>query len=425
MLAKPSMKIKAYFDKGTRRAKKILGRIVPFNSQYKPAAVCRINLTDPSANNPRELTLHMIYREHVTRLDISNDLYQACSEYWKPKKQVQTDYIVVEVPNGRMYTDNESSVAVVSQYNRLIENISLSLNNGKVTEPDLNNIFEQRYFTVPSRFEGTVFSMLSGGAGVNNIGHWFIDVLPRLHLLKESGLYGQIDWFYVPSLRYSYQTETLELLGIPREKIISGDEHPHIAADCVIASTAPRGNHTLVPKWLCDFNRENFLPSAEAEVDLPMTTNGRRLYISRSDSGIRNVLNEEELLKELESYGFENVVSSKLNIKQKIELFSQAEIVIGATGAGLISMFFCKPGTKVIEIFNEGFVVEPFYDIATKIGLDYNYIICKGNRTVRNSGQGQREHLLVETGKVLELLDKLQEKDSTNSREVARKAKAV
>lgn len=419
------MKIKAFLEKGTRKTKKILGRIVPFNSQYRPAAVCRINLADVSANNPRELTLHMIYRDHITRLDIQDELYQACSDYWKPKKQVQTDYIVVEVPNGRVYTDNESSVAVVSQYNRLIENISLSLKNGKVTEPDLNNIFEQRYFTAPSRFKGTVFSMLSGGAGVNNIGHWFIDVLPRLHLLRESGLYDQVDWFYIPSLRYSYQRETLELLGIPEDKIISGDEHAHIAADCIIASTAPRGNHTLVPKWLCDFNQESFLPSFKAEAALPIKTGGRRLYISRSDSGIRNVLNEKELLQELKPYGFENVVASKLDIKEKIALFSQAEIVLGATGAGLVSMFFCKPGTRVIEVFNEGFVVEPFYDIATKIGLDYHYIICKGNRPVRNAGQGQREHLFVETSKVKELLDDMQEENKINAREAARKAKAV
>jgi len=421
------MKIATYYNKGTRRLKKILGRVVPHNTQYKPAAVCRINVTDAAANNPREVTLHMIYPEYVTTLDISEELYQACSEYWKPKKQVQTNYMVVEVPNGRIYTDNESSVAVVSQYNRVIENVSLSLKDGKVTEPDLNNIFEQRYFTAPTRLKGTLFSMLTGGAGVNNIGHWFIDVLPRLHLLRKSGLYDQVDWFYVPSLRYSYQTETLELLGIPKEKIISGDAHTHIAADRIIASTAPRGNHTLVPKWLCEFIQEAFMPYAEAEkeISLKPASDSRRLYISRSDSSIRNVLNEEELLKELEPYGFENIISSKFSIQERIRLFSRAEVVMGATGAGLVSMFFCKPGTKMIEIFNEGFVVEPFYDIATKLGLDYSYIICKNNRRVRNSGQGQREHLLVDTSKVLELLDGIEEEKNLIAREASRKVKAV
>ncbi|WP_299820562.1 glycosyltransferase 61 family protein [uncultured Pontibacter sp.] len=402
------MNIKTFYQKGIKRSKKILGRIIPYNSKYKPGGVCSINLDEPERNNPREITVHSVYPKHETKLMISEDLYHACSEYWKPKRQVCTNYMVVEVPNGRLYTDNESSVAIISRYNRVIENVSLSLVSGKVTEPNLNNIFEQRYFTVPKKFDGTVFSLLTGGAGINNIGHWFIDVLPRLHLLRKSGLYDSVDWFMVPSLRYDFQVETLELLGIPASKIIEGDKHPHIAADCIIASTAPRGNHTLVPEWLCTYIRESFLPFAEEESEM-ITPAAPCLYISRSDSSIRNVQNEKELLQELAPYGFSTVVSSKLSIREKIKLFSRAKVVLGATGAGLISMFFCRPGTKMIEIFNEGFVIEPFYDIATKLDLDYEYIICKNNRKVKNATQGQREHLVVETDKVLAILDKMEE----------------
>ncbi|RDV13697.1 glycosyltransferase family 61 protein [Pontibacter diazotrophicus] len=401
--------MKAYYDKGTRRLKRILGKIVPYNTHYRPSNICRINLEDFSASNPRELCIHPIYPALTTSLDISEDLYEACSEYWKPKKEVQTDYMVVEVPNGRIYTDNISSVAVVSQYNHLVENVSLSLMSGKVSVPNLNNIFEQRYFNPPVKLQGTVFSLLTGGAGINNISHWFVDVLPRLHLLRESGLYDKVDWFYVPSTRYSYQTETLELLGIPADKIISGETHPHIAADCVIASTAPRGNHTLVPQWLCDFIQSSFMPYAEKESDM-LVPESPYLYISRSDSKMRNVLNEKELLQVLEPYGFRCVVASQLSIKEKIKLFSKAKVIMGATGAGLISMFFCKPGTKMVELFNEGFVIEPFYDIASKIGLDYEYIICKGSKRVRNASQGQRENLQVEIEKVVEILEMMRAK---------------
>ena len=414
------MNIKTFYQKGIKRTKKILGRFVPYNTHYKPGGVCNINLEHPNRNNPREITVHNVYPKYETKLKISEDLYHACSEYWKPKRQVCTDYMVVEVPNGRVYTDNESSVAIISRYNRVIENVSLSLVSGKVTEPNLNNIFEQRYFTVPEKYNGTVFSLLTGGAGINNIGHWFIDVLPRLHLLRKSGLYDKVDWFLVPSLRYDYQLETLELLGIHTSKVIEGDKHPHISADCIIASTAPRGNHTLVPEWLCTYIQEAFMPYAEAESEL-ITPETPYLYVSRSDSSIRNVLNEKELLEALTPYGFNSIVSSKLSIREKIKLFSKAKVVLGATGAGLISMFFCKPGTKMIEIFNEGFVIEPFYDIATKLGLDYEYIICKNKRKVKNATQGQREHLFVETDKVLEILEKMEQENekSTKQAEVA------
>ncbi|WP_439883364.1 glycosyltransferase family 61 protein [Pontibacter sp. MBLB2868] len=410
------MHIKSFYQKGINRTKKILGRLIPFNSRLKPGGVCNINIEEPLKNNPREITVHHVYPHYETKLNISEGLYHACSDYWKPKRQVCTNYMVVEAPNGRVYTDNESSVAVVSCYNRVIENVSLSLVSGKVTEPNFNNIFEQRFFTVPEKYEGTVFSLLTGGAGVNNIGHWFLDVLPRLHLLKKSGLYEQVDWFLVPSLRYDFQVETLELLGIPADKLIAGDKHPHIVADRIIASTAPRGSHTLVPNWLCDYIQDSFLAANEDTSEV-ITPESPYIYVSRCDSNIRNVLNEKELLKALEPYGFRTVVSSQLSIKEKIRLFSQAKVVLGATGAGLISMFFCKPGTKMIEIFNEGFVIEPFYDIATKIGLDYEYIICKSNRKVKNASQGQREHLNVEIDKVLTILEKTSNRKTSTSKQ--------
>ncbi|SIT85008.1 Capsular polysaccharide biosynthesis protein [Pontibacter indicus] len=383
-----------------------MGRIIPHNKRFRPIGVCRISKGGETSCPPSEVKVYPIYPNLTTPLEISEDLYKACSDYWKPMRSVTTDYVVAEVPNGRIYTDNESSVAIVSQQNRIVENVSLSMINGKVVDAEKNNIFDQSYFQAPTRFKGTVFSMLTGGAGLNNIGHWFMDVLPRLHLLRESGLYDEVDWFLVPSTRYSYQTETLELLGIPAEKIITSIEYHHLTADRVIASTAPRGSHTLVPRWLGQYIRDSFLPLVQHEV-LPESERVPYLYISRSDSAIRNVLNEQELLEALEPYKFKSIVSSKYSILEKIRMFSQAKVVISATGAGLISMFFCKPGTKIIEIFHEGFVIEPFYDIATKIDLDYDYIICKGDKPVHNADEGQRQHLLVDTKQVVSILEKM------------------
>ena len=351
--------------------------------------------------------MHSIYPNLTTTLDISEELYQACSEYWKPQKSVVTDYVVVEVPEGRIHTDNESSVAVISRNNRVVTNVSLSLQDGKVCEDAQNNIFKQKYFSEPTRFKGTVFTMLSGGAGINNIGHWFLDVLPRLHLLQKSGLFDKVDWFLVPSTRYSYQTETLHLLGIPAEKIISSDDYTHLSADCIIASTAPRGRHTLVPKWLLDYMRGAFLTQeAPTQVANEVEAVGPFIYISRRDSTIRNVLNEAELQKVLGTYGFHTIVSSGYTIMDKIRMFSKAKFVMSPTGAGLISILFCQPGTKLVEIFNEGFVIEPFFDIATKLELDYQYIICKSRhgKKAKNAAQGQHDHLVVETQKVEQLL---------------------
>lgn len=389
------------YSKIKKRLKKLAALVIPYNTYLRPNRVYRLDPDTETIDSSQDVIPHFIYLKHVTNLEITDDLFEACSSYWKPRRQVVTDYVVAEIPNGRIHTDNESSIAFINRRNNLVDNVSLSLKHGKVTNAAFNPIFEQQYFTKPVKFKGTVFSMLTGGAGLNNISHWYIDVLPRLHLLQKSGLYDEVDWFLVPSLQYGYQSESLHLLGIPEEKIIAGDVYPHIQADKIIASTAPRGNHTLIPLWLCEYIRDTMLPLAQdnvASIELIP-----RIYISRSDSKIRNITNESELEAELQQYGFKTVVLSKLSTIEKIILFSNAESVISATGAGLANLLFCKPGTKVIEIFNEGFVIEPFYDIAAKNGLNYKYIICKGNK-IYNATQGQREDLTVDVAGVAEML---------------------
>lgn len=403
------MRYQILIRKATKRLGKITRLLLPHQKYFRPMGILRLPSPDTFTQKLDDsVTIHNIYPGLKTTLDISDELYQACSEYWKPQRSVVTDYVVVEVPNGRLHTDNESSIAIISQDNKLIDNVSLSLKDGKVTAPEKNNVFRQRMFTKPVKINGTLFTMLSGGAGMNNIGHWFLDVLPRLHLLQKSGLMEQVDWFLVPSLRYSYQTETLDMLGIPKYKILSGEHYTHITADRLLASTAPRGNHTLVPKWLIHYMRAAFLPAIVPHEERTVESEGPLLFISRKDSSVRNVLNEDELQHMLGQYGFNTIVSSNHSIAEKVRLFSKAKFILSPTGAGLISMLFCQPGTKLVEIFNEGFVIEPFYDIATKLDLDYNYIICKAQgEKAKNAAQGQKGHLVVETEKVEEMLEKM------------------
>ena len=50
---------------------------------------------------------------------------------------------------------------------------------------------------------------------------------------------------------------------------------------------------------------------------------------------------------------------------------NNAQIVIGAHGAGLCNLIFCKPKTKVIEFTNKEFKCEVFKNISKYNDLDY------------------------------------------------------
>ena len=102
--------------------------------------------------------------------------------------------------------------------------------------------------------------------------------------------------------------------------------------------------------------------------------NRLRVYVARRRRCWRHVVNEQSLLSELNKFGFQRYFLEELPLRKQIELFQQAEFVIGPHGAGLTNLVYCNAGTKVIEI---GSPIRPlgfFYFIAYHRGLNYlNY----------------------------------------------------
>jgi hypothetical protein len=394
------MKISLFLKKARRKSFRFLKNIIYYNFKYRPSGIYLTSKEYAASVKNKEVVYKEIYPNLVSDLAIPEGLYDASSDYFKPHLTVKTTYLVVEIQNGRVHTDNATSIAIISEDNHLIADVSFSYKYGRTVPPQENNIFHQRFFTEPEYYEGTVFPMLTGGSGMNNYCHWLVDVLPRVHLLKESGLFEKIDWFLVPAYKHDFQKQTLEQLGISREKIIEGDKHVHVRSDKVIAASAPRGNDTIVPYWLCDFLRNTFLQKSTTHTKYPPL-----IYLSRKDSRIRTVKNEDALTEVLKGYGFQTFVLSELNFYEKVSLFASAEVILSATGAGMTNIVFCKKGAKVIEVFNEGFVVGPYYDLALKVDLIYHYLICRTGSKAKNLKQGQEEDIIIDIAATQKILD--------------------
>ena len=75
-----------------------------------------------------------------------------------------------------------------------------------------------------------------------------------------------------------------------------------------------------------------------------------KIYISRSDSEHRKILNEIELIALLKKLNFQIITLSEMNIFDQINLFKKAKVIIGYHGAGFANLVFCSPKTKVVEI---------------------------------------------------------------------------
>lgn len=389
-----------FYYKAKRKLFENFERAFKFNIVYKPNGVYRTSEDYYKFGAKIGAEYLEIYPNLVSTLPVSKEFYKAISGYAKPKLTVETNYVVVKIPNGRVYTNNMGSVAIISHDNKLIGDVSFQYRDGKNVDPKENIIFSQNYFLPPLRLPGVVFSMLSGGGAINNYGHWMMDALPRLHLLKESGLFDQVNWFLVPSLQYDYQRDTLKFLGIPFNKIIEGDKLRHVQGDFLIATTAPRGNHVVIPNWVFEFLRESFLGLVDNTKHYPSL-----IHISRKDSKFRNILNEAELEEVIAPYGFKSVTLSSCSFVEKVNLFAHADLILGASGAGLTNIFFSKKGAKLIELFSQGFVLTDYIDIAHKAEMKHYFLINEALSEVKSKKQGQRDHLFIDLKKLKALLE--------------------
>lgn len=235
---------------------------------------------------------------------------------------------------------------------------------------------------------GTTLHMCAPIATVRgNYGHWLLDGLARWVLLQDrSSESVAIDNFLIPAGQPAFR-ESLQVLGITDEQIVELPLHKALEFERLVCIARPRGySSNVTPGWLIDGYRERFAPYM-----IPAERASRRLYISRRDAAARKFRHEEALSAHLVERGFEIVELSKLGLREKAELFSQASDVVGLTGAGMTSLMFCSPGTRVVEIYPSNFVCYLFATISFALGHEHHPYIFKNTSKIslisRHSGE--------------------------------------
>lgn len=207
-----------------------------------------------------------------------------------------------------------------------------------------------------------------------NYFHWLLDVLPRMGILQKTGTdLASIDWFILNSGNAPFQKESLDWLGIPKEKQVVTAKGKHFKADTLLAPSLP-GIPSQTPPWVVEFLQQTFPASAVAR------QKNEKLYISRDRSRYRTFINDQEVREFLLQRGFREVFAEELSFREQVDLFASAETIVAPHGAGLSNLVFCRPGTKVIEIFSPDYVNGCFWVLANWARLNYFYLLGDGPR---------------------------------------------
>lgn len=208
-----------------------------------------------------------------------------------------------------------------------------------------------------------------------NYFHWLTEILSRLALLEIHGV--SYDWLYVPQ-DSKYMKTSLELWGIDPSKIISPNNDSIMTADEIILPSLTANpsfgnalNAAYVHPELLKYVRHKLLSATlKSYGHLEFS---KKVFVSRKDAPIRNIINEDELFKEFEKYGFVRYELTNLSVPEQIMLFHNAEIIVSPQGTSTANIIFCSSKTKIIELF-QGLNDCTFWYVSQILNLNYTPI---------------------------------------------------
>ena len=119
----------------------------------------------------------------------------------------------------------------------------------------------------------------------------------------------------------------------------------------------------------------------------------------------RLIANEDEVKKYLLENNFVSVKLHEIKFKEQVNLFYNAEYIVGLHGAGFANIAFCKPGTKIIELRSSD--TGPMYEnYAKKNDLNYNSIITEAKQIYKYNFPNQQGSIQVPIASLSKILER-------------------
>lgn len=272
----------------------------------------------------------------------------------------KNNYTLFRLYKGRVFTNTNDTTAYISKNNNLCEGSmqyykfdGINSYNGELLK---NATLKTGTPKFKKKIKGNILSLLSGGASRDNFTHWFTDVLPRVMIYEKKFNLKNINKFYVPSVKYHFQKETLKILGINDKKIISSEKVKHLSGDNIYATTHPCFHLPAeVKKWSLEYLNKKFKSPSN-------TKHIQKIFIDRDQlklidkrhvkkfKNFRVLLNEIEIKEFLKSKNFKIIKPENFSFKEQLKIFSSAKYIVGLYGAALMMLAFCKKKTNILEI---------------------------------------------------------------------------
>jgi hypothetical protein len=226
--------------------------------------------------------------------------------------------------------------------------------------------YYKRLSTRPTRKSGTFYSLV--GLGVSNYTHFKHGLIMKWASLRE--LLPADTQFIVPANLASFQQAEIDLMGLDSSRLVPFPANETWELETLYVAVPIRKSPNDTPE-----HYEAYQRAVAKRHGVWLGSPTRRLFLTRRHDSHSRVVNEAEVISALSAHGFETVAPARLTLREQIELFAQAEVIVGP-GSGLTNMVYASPETKILEFFQRSVGHHAFWAMANALGLDYYLLPC-------------------------------------------------
>lgn len=215
-----------------------------------------------------------------------------------------------------------------------------------------------------TRTESGVYSTIQSPY-TGNYFHWLLESLPRLHSLA---LWGEPITLLMSETLGEFQRAMLAMC-LPENLTLRyvGEEWLQVEQFVLPSFLTRQWDFAYLPYDHLRATRNRILAAHGLTLD---QGGSRRLYISRAKARVRQVVNEDEVVRLLRQQGFEVVYLEELAFADQVRLLHDAAIVVAPHGAGLANLLFAGR-IPVVEFVTQ--VATPVYFfLALALGQRYH-----------------------------------------------------
>ena len=234
----------------------------------------------------------------------------------------------------------------------------------------------------------------------SNYAHWLTEVLPRIALFCSQDEYNKIP-IIVDAFTHKNYSESL--------KFIVGNDRPIIQVSNHVAIKVKKLYHVSTVGYVpfdfrCSVDMPpeqgkfspgalNLMVAACTKYALKDELMPKKVYIRRNSYN-KYVLNQLSVELFLVKQGFYIIQPEEMDFLKQIEIFRNADIVVGTSGAAMANLIFSSNNTKIVILIGDSKRVSYYYwqNIARAVGLSVSYVL--GRVPASQQGNNQPDFLI-------------------------------